>query len=57
MGEVVAERQWINEQLAWQIYTIDVRGKILIGPPPLFTPARRYAASRATPISRRSRPE
>jgi hypothetical protein len=57
MGGVAAESQWINEQLAWQIYTIDVRGKILIGPRPLFTPARRYAASRATPISRRSRPE
>ena len=41
MGGVVAERQWINEQLAWQIYTIDVPGKILIGPRPLFTPARR----------------
>jgi hypothetical protein len=38
MGRVVAERQWINEQLAWQIYTIDVRGKILIGPPSAVYP-------------------
>ena len=57
MGGVAAERQCVSEQLVLQIYTIDVRGKILIEPRLLFTPARRYAASRATPLTRRSRPE
>ena len=37
MGGVAAERQCVSEQLVLQIYTIDVRGKILIEPRLLFT--------------------
>src|SRR5215210_653527 len=43
-------KAWVGEQQVQQIYTIDVQGAMLIGYRPLFTPARRYAASRATPI-------